>query len=221
LVNTGESRNTLRLQDNCVYRPMNTTIPVEIASVLLPFAAAFTKPVWCHVQTLLMGAILTTGKCTVTSVLVVMGMNQEQHFQNYHRVLNRAVWPSLEASRILLMVMVKVFLPSGLIIMGIDDTIEPRKGKKIKAKGIYQDPIRSSNSQVVKASGLRWLSMMLLVEISWAGRVWALPFLTVLAPSERCSQQYKLRHKKLIDWARQMMFQVKRFPLTFLPPSKP
>jgi hypothetical protein len=96
------------------------------------------------------------------------------------------------------MVMVKVFLPSGPIIMGIDDTIERHKGKKIKAKGIYRDPVRSSNSQVVKVSGWRWLSMMLLVEISWAQRVWALPFLTVFAPSERYSQQYKFRHKKLI-----------------------
>jgi hypothetical protein len=190
---------------------MNTTIPVEIVSILLPFAAIFTKPVWSHVQTLVIGAILTTGKRTVTSILVVMGLNQEAHFQNYHRVLNRAVWSSLEASRILLMLMVTVFLPNGPIIMGIDDTIERRKGKKIKAKGIYRDPVRSSNSQVVKVSGLRWLSMMLLVEVSWAQRIWALPFLTVLAPSERYSQQYKLRHKKLIDWARQLIFQVKRW----------
>ena len=95
-MNTGDSRNRLRLQENCVYRPMNTTIPVEIASVLLPFAAVFTKPVWCHVQTLLMGAILTTGKRTITSVLVVMGLNQEEHFQNYHRVLNiqQTIWYS-------------------------------------------------------------------------------------------------------------------------------
>lgn len=95
--------------------------------------------------------------------------------------------------------------------MGIDDTIERRKGQKIKAKGIYRDPVRSSHSHFVKVSGLRWLSMMLLVEIPWAQRVWALPFLTALAPSERYSQQYKLRHKKLIDWARQMMLQAKRW----------
>jgi hypothetical protein len=60
---------------------MNTTIPVEIASILLPFAAVFTKPVWGHAQTLLMGAILTTLKRTITSVLVVMGLNQEEHFR--------------------------------------------------------------------------------------------------------------------------------------------
>lgn len=65
---------------------MNTTIPVEIASILLPFAAIFTKPVWSHVQTLVMGAILTTDKRTITSILVVMGLNQEEHFQNYHLV---------------------------------------------------------------------------------------------------------------------------------------
>lgn len=71
--------------------------------------------------------------------------------------------------------------------------------------------MRSSHGHFVKVSGLRWLSMMLLVEIPWAKRVWALPFLTVLAPSERYSQQHKLRHKKLIDWARQMMMQVRRW----------
>ena len=73
----------------------------------------------------------------------------------------------------------------GDLVMGIDDTIERRRGEKIKAKGIYRDPVRSSHSHFVKASGLRWLSLMLLAPIPWAQRAWALPFLTVLAPSER------------------------------------
>lgn len=158
-----------------------------------------------------MGAILTTGKRTITSVLTVMGLTEEKHFQNYYRVLNRAVWSSLKASRILLMILVTMFVATGPIIMGIDDTIERRKGTKIKARGIYRDPVRSSHSHFVKVSGLRWLVMMLLVEIPWAHRVWALPFLTALAPSERYSQQHKLRHKTLVDWARQMMLQVKRW----------
>jgi len=59
----------------------------------------------------------------------------------------------------------------------------------IAAKGIYRDPVRSSDSHLVKASGLRWLSLMLLVPIPWAQRVWALPFLTVLAPSQRYHEQ--------------------------------
>ena len=180
---------------------MNLNLPVEIVSIILPFAALFSKPVWSHAQILLVGAILATGKRTITSVLAVMGLSEEEHFQNYHRVLNRAVWSGLEASRVLLMILVTMFAPSGPIIIGIDDTIERRKGKKIKAKGIYRDPVRSSHAHFVKVSGLRWLTMMLLVEIPWAQRVWALPFLTALAPSERYNKQHKRRHKKLIDWA--------------------
>ncbi len=52
---------------------------------------------------------------------------------------------------------------------GLDDTIERRRGKRIAAKGIYRDPVRSSHGHFVKASGLRWLSLMLLVPIPWAG----------------------------------------------------
>jgi hypothetical protein len=95
--------------------------------------------------------------------------------------------------------------------MGLDDTLERRRGAKIWAKGMYRDPVRSSHSHLVNASGLRWLSLMLLVPIPWAGRVWALPFLTVLAPSERCHQARGQRHKKLTDWARHMLLGVRRW----------
>lgn len=94
-----------------------------------------------------------------------MGLEGEQHFQNYHRVLNLAQWSNLEASELLLAWLVKIFVPTGSIFMGLDDTIERRRGAKIKAKGIYQDPVHSSQSHFVKASGLRWLSLMLLTPI--------------------------------------------------------
>ncbi len=63
----------------------------------------------------------------------------------------------------------------------------------------------------IKASGLRWLSAMLLVPIPWAGRVWALPFLTVLAPSERYAREHGRRHKRLTDWARQILLRGARW----------
>ena len=71
--------------------------------------------------------------------------------------------------------------------------------------------MRSSRSQVVKASGLRWISLMWLGQVPWAGRYWALPFLTVLAPSARYHRQRGRRHKKLTDWARQMILQLRRW----------
>lgn len=160
---------------------------------------------------LLVGSILAPGKRTVAAVLRIMGLSAEKHFQNYHRVLNRAAWSSLAASRKLLGLLLTAFASSGPIVIGLDDTIERRRGAKIKAKGIYRDPVRSSHSHFVKANGLRWLSFMLLPMIPWAQRVWALPFLTALVPSERYSETYKRRHKKLTDWARQQLLQVRRW----------
>lgn len=187
------------------------TLPRAYCTLISKFALVFSKRVWHHAQVLLIGAILAPGKRTVTSALRVMGLSDDKHFENYHRVLSRAVWSSLELSRILLLLLVNTFVPTGPVVMGIDETIERRRGAKIKAKGIYRDPVRSSKSHLVKASGLRWLSAMLLVPIPWAKRVWALPFLTALAPSERYYEDKARGHKKLTDWARQMLMQVHRW----------
>jgi hypothetical protein len=97
------------------------------------------------------------------------------------------------------------------VLLGIDETIERRRGRKIAARGVYRDPVRSSKEFFVKTNGLRWISMLLLTPIPWAQRVWALPFLTVLAPSERSHAERKMRHKTITDWAWQMILQVTRF----------
>ncbi len=147
----------------------------------------------------------------VSSVLRTVGLSQERHFQTYHRVLNRAVWSSLGASRILLQLLVSTFAPDGPLVLGIDETIERRRGAKIAATGIYRDPVRSSHSHFVKVNGLRWVCLMLLVPIPWAGRVWALPFLSALAPSERYAQLHGCRHKPVTLWARQLIRLVHRW----------
>jgi hypothetical protein len=187
------------------------TLQAEYITILGAFARLFSKRIWEHTRILLIGAILSPAERTVTAALRVMGLSGEKHFQNYHRVLNRAIWSSLEASHILFGLLISTFASSGPIILGLDDTIERRRGEKIKAKGIYRDPVRSSHSHFVRASGLRWLSLMLLAPIPWAKRVWGLPFLTVLAPSERYYKDKARKHKKLTEWARQMVLQVRRW----------
>jgi hypothetical protein len=152
---------------------------------------------------LLTGAILARGQRTVTALLRVMGLGDEKHFVNYHRVLQRAVWSSLAVSHTLLLLLVQTFALTGPLLIGGDDTIERRRGARIAARGISRDPVRSSHSHFVKASGLRWLNLMLLVPIPFAQRVWALPFLTILAPSERYSEGKVRAHKKSTDWMRQ------------------
>jgi hypothetical protein len=187
-------------------------VPACFAAVILTFAPVFLQQrTWRHAELLLTGAILAPGKRTVTSLLRIAGLSLEQRFVNYHRVLNRTAWDARTAARLLLGLLIAAFAPTGPVVLGIDDTIERRRGKRIRAKGIYRDPVRSSKGHFVKASGLRWLSLMLLAPIPWAGRVWALPFLTALAPSERYCRERGRRHKKLTDWARQMALQARRW----------
>jgi hypothetical protein len=187
------------------------TLPEAYVSLIQVFAPHFSNCIWQHAHVLLIGAILVPGRRTVTAVLRIMGLSETRQFQAYHRVLNRAVWSSWALSRTLLKVLVQTFVPTGPIICGLDDTIERRRGAQIKARGIYRDPVRSSQGHFVKASGLRWLSLMLLAPIPWAKRTWALPFLTCLAPSERFYEQKARAHKKLTDWGRQMVLQLRRW----------
>jgi hypothetical protein len=186
-------------------------LPTTMIRLLAPFAPLFSKRVWQHVQVLLAGAILAPGRRTVSSALRAMGLDQHKRFHRYHRVLSRASWSSREASRILLGLLVEVFVGEGPLILGIDETLERRWGKKISAKGIYRDPVRSTYENLVKSSGLRWVCVMLLVEIPWTSRVWALPFLSVLAPSERYAAARGRRHKKITEWAWQLLLQVRRW----------
>src|SRR5216110_1447602 len=188
------------------------TLPREIIRVLRPFEAVFSERVWDWVTVLLVGAILAPGQRTVAAVLRVMGLSDERQFQNYHRVLNRARWSSRELGRRLLVLLVRVFVPAdATVVVGLDDTIERRWGAKISARGIYRDPVRSSKGHFVKASGLRWLSAMLLVRVPWADRIMALPFLTLLAPSKRFYEGKPREHKTLLDWARQAALQIHRW----------
>lgn len=183
----------------------------ELGALFAAFAPLFTRPTFRNALALLEGAILTLGSRTVASALRAVGLQDTPQFQNYHRVLNRARWNSRKAVRILLKLLVQAFAPEGVLVCGLDDFVERRWAPMIKARGIYRDPVRSSRGFFVKTSGLRWVSLMLLAQVSWAERVWALPFFTVLAPSERYHTSRGRRHKTIVDWGRQMILQLARW----------
>src|SRR5687767_11743693 len=190
--------------------PMIPPLPDAIILILAPFAPLFSKRVWRHAQVLLLGAVLTPGSRTVTGALRVMGLALERQFTNYHRVLNRATWSARHGSRILLgLLITRLVPPRATIVLGADDTVERRSGRKIMAKGCYRDAVRSTKKHVIRCFGLKWVSMMLLVPVPWSRRVWALPFLTALCwPAE---QGRRRRHKTSTDWVRQMIKQVRRW----------
>jgi hypothetical protein len=187
------------------------TLPATMIRLLSPFAPLFSITVWQHALVLLAGSILAPGKRTVTSALRAVGLEEERRFCRYHRVLSRASWSSKEASRLLLGLLVEAFAPEGPLVLGVDETLERRRGKKVGAKGIYRDPVRSTHHHFVKASALRWICVTLLAPVPWASRVWALPFLSALAYSERYAKERGLRHKKLTEWAWQLLLLVRRW----------
>jgi DDE superfamily endonuclease len=188
-------------------------LPTDMVALLSHFAPLCTPRTWRHVPLLVVGALLAPGRRMVSTAWRAIGLAQMPSFQTYHRVLNRAVWSSQDASRVLLRLLlrelVKALVPTGPLIVGIDETLERRRGRQIGTAGIDRDPVRSSRSHFVKVRGLRWMCAMLLVPIPWAGRVWALPFLTVLAPAARAAS--RRRCNPLTAWARQMIRQLHRW----------
>ena len=186
-------------------------LPPEFSTIISVFSPLFSNKVFERAGQLLLGTILTRGKRTVCGVLRTLGLKNISNWDIYHRVLSRAKWSAFNCSKELLQLLIKRFISTNTLVFGIDETLERRWGQKIKARGIYRDAVRTSKSHFVKCSGLRWICVMLLTPISWANRIWALPFLTVLAPSERYHQNQGKQHKVLSDWTRQICFTLYRW----------
>jgi DDE superfamily endonuclease len=187
------------------------TRPTAMRAVLVASAPPLSRRVWGHAQVLPAGAILAPARRTVAAALRVVGLDQIARFHRSHRVLSRARWSSLAASRVPLRLLAAAFAPTGPLVFGVDETLERRRGKKIAPNGIDRDAVRSSHDHFAKASGLRWVCLMLLVPIPRAARTWALPVLTALAPSERYDRERGRRRKALTEWAGQLLLVVRRW----------
>jgi len=169
---------------------------------LAPFAALFTQPSWLNALALATGALLCLNRRTVCAALRAVDGASDQGFSRFHRFLSRGAWSGLQGSRILLGLLVKAFVPDGEpLVVGVDDSIERRRGGMIRDKGIYRDPVRSSRGFFVKVEGLRWLSFHLLGKPGFAKRTWGLPFLTLLCPSERADAKRQRPHRTVPEKA--------------------
>ena len=186
-------------------------LPAAIVSVLQPFACLFTAPTLAHLHVLLTGTLLAQGPRTVTATLRAMGLSAERRFERDHRVLNRARWSSRQGARILLGLLLGMLPAQVPIVVAVDETLERRKGARIRAKGMSRDAVRTSRSTVVTCLGLEWICMALLVPVPWGTRPWALPFLTRLAPSKRADEAAGRRHRTVVELTIGMVWLVSRW----------
>jgi len=190
-------------------------VPQSLAALLCVFASAFTHPTVEHVQVLVTGTLLTSGRRTVTSALRAVGLGRERHFTTYHRVLNRAMWAPLRLSRILLQLLITAFLaPDAPLVLLIDGTLERRLGPKIALKGRYHDAVRSQPGHVVTTAGIHWVCLSLLVPSPWGGREWALPILTVPTRSPALSLKLGKPRRTIPQYAQLLVRLVRRWSPT-------
>lgn len=188
------------------------TPSAEIISVLSIFAVAFTAPTYIKSLTLLYGTIMAPGRRTVAAALRMVGLAEDQHFANYHRVLNRDHWSPMLLSKLLLALLIQTFLTAGApLILLVDDTLERREGKKIHYKSWFHDAVLSTATKVVTSLGLRWICLAILVPVPWSARLWALPFMTILTLAPRVSEKLHKPHRTLVDWAMFMIEKVRRW----------
>ena len=184
----------------------------EIIQLLMVFAQAFTVPTFTNALILLYGTILAPGRRTVSAALRAMGLADSPHFTNYHRVLNRAQWSPWILSNLLLALIIRSFVPAGMpLLLAVDDTLERRRGPKIKYKGWFRDPIRSTVNHVSKSLGIRWICLAILVPVPWSQRLWALPFMTIPALGPKTSDKLKKQHRTTVDWAMIMIEKVRNW----------
>lgn len=181
----------------------------EIIRLLSTFAVAFSVPTFANVIVLLCGTILAPGRRTVSSALRVMGLSDQGNFSKYHRVLSRAAWsPWLLSKRLLALIVTSLLAPGQPLVLVIDDTLERRRGKKLNLKGWFRDPLSKTGGSV---SAIRWVCLAILVPVPWSQRPWALPFMTVPAPSEKICQKLGRRHKSPVELAVVLISQVRRW----------
>ncbi|WP_349602970.1 IS701 family transposase [Azospirillum argentinense] len=160
---------------------------------------------------LAVGAVLAVGPRTVTNLLRTLGLAGEPGFATFHRVLNRNAWSGLRLARTLLNALIQAFVPDGPIVIGVDHTLERRRGPSIRPASHCYDSVRSSTEQTVTSRGLRWMTAMLLVEVPFAGRIWGLPVLSALAPSRSWCEAQGRRYRPTTAWARAILLRLHRW----------
>ena len=187
-------------------------LPPQMVPLVEAFRPAFSRPTFRRTVVLLCGMLLTSGRRTVAAALRAVGLTHDPHFGSYHRVLSRARWSPLALSAILLpMVVTRLLTPGVPVVLLLDETLERRRGRCIRYKGRFRDPVRSKGPYLVRSEGVQWLSLMVLVPLPWCRRPWALPVATIPILSPTTSARLGRRHRTAVDGARTLVRLARRW----------
>ncbi len=186
-------------------------LPAAFCRWLEPALSVFSSRCRPQAAALAVGALLAIGPRTVTNILRVLGLSERTDFSSFHRVLSRNTWSGLALARLLSLALVRVFAPCGPVLVGLDHTLERRRGPKIRPAAHYYDPVRSSRGRKITSRGLRWASVMLLGDVPFVHRIWALPMISALIPGKVFCQSLNRRYRPVTAWALSLLRIVRRW----------
>jgi DDE superfamily endonuclease len=170
-------------------------LPPEARALLQLLAPAFANPTYHRFTTLLVGAVLTTGRRTVANLLRTLRHLAPGHPTAYRRVLSRAPWSGLALGCALARLLLDHLIPDGPVHLVGDDTVDGHPGRRVYGKARHRDPVRSSHSYTAWRYGHRWVVLAVLVKFPFATRRWALPVLVDLYRSPDLDRAEGRRHR--------------------------
>lgn len=170
-------------------------IPSTAERLFLKFAPAFCAPTFGRWVVLAVGAILTTGRRTVTNILRTLRGVAVGHASSFHRVLSRRKWAQWELARALARFILDKCVDAGPVVLAVDDTVDEHRGKTVYGKGCHRDGVRSTHSYTAYRWGHKWVVLAVLARFPFATRPWALPILAALYRSPKWNKQHRRRHR--------------------------
>jgi hypothetical protein len=175
---------------------MLLVLPRAAEPLIDSFAPAFTAPTYRRFVLLLVGAIVTCGRRTVSRILWTVRTLVDGHASSYHRFFSQARWSTWPLAKVLVLTIAAALVPPGEpILVAGDDTVAEHCGKKVWGKACHRDAVRSGRRWTVRKWGHRWVVLAILVKFPFASRRWALPVLCALYLPPAMNKKQKRRHK--------------------------
>lgn len=181
------------------------SLPKAAEPLISTFSIAFSRPTFQRVVVLMLGAILSLRRRTVTAILGVVGPLARGHWSDFHRVLCRASWSMWPLGKVLAALILECLPPDQPIVIPVDDTTPQHKGKRVYGKGRHHDAIRSTHSHTVWVYGHKWVVLTINVRFPFASRPWALPVLCALYRPVELNRAEGRRHKTPIRLTMQLV----------------
>lgn len=181
------------------------SLPKAAEPLISAFSVAFSPRTFQRVVVLILGAILSLRRRTVTAILATVGPLAHGHWSDFHRVLCRAAWSVWPLGKVLAALILECLPPDQPVVIPVDDTTPQHKGPRVYGKGRHRDAVRSTHSHTVWVYGHKWVTLAINVKFPFTSRPWALPVLCVLYRPEELNRAEGRRHKTPIRLARQLV----------------